>query len=104
MSAIYKRDARQPPGIIYVLVHQDEHVGTFLTLQDAFDEGTQRYGDPPFTVIEARIEGRGSADAQPWTPLALEFDPDPIPFQPERRWYKRSPKYWFRGVQDYPPS
>jgi hypothetical protein len=44
----------QPSGIRYVLVHQDERVDTFSTLQDAFDEGIERYGIPPFRVIEEK--------------------------------------------------
>jgi hypothetical protein len=98
--------AGQPPGITYVLVYQDENVGMFSTFQDAFDEGVQRYGAPPFTVIEERtVEGRSATVPELWTPTVIEFEPDYLPLQPEKLpWYKRSPNIGPEGVHDYPSS
>lgn len=85
----------QPPGIRYVLLHQDRYIDEFPTLKDAFDDGVKRYGDPPFTVIEKRIEGGGGTDTfvvEPWKPKKLVFKPAVIPLQPERPWH--IPRIW----------
>ena len=99
--------AGQPPEIRYVLIHQDEQVGTFFTLQDAFDEGTRRYGVPPFEVIEERDDEGGNPFKlfiKSWTPSVHERDPDPRPYEPLKPWYKRSLKSWYRGPQNYRSS
>lgn len=91
-----------PSGIRYILIHEEERVGTFLALRDAFDEGIRRYGTPPFTVIEEPADGgRGDLPETSRIPFILEYHPRKNTLQPPKRWW--DPKTW-RGPYLPPPS
>lgn len=94
----------QPPEIRYVLVYQGEHVAEFNTLQEAFKEGAERYGPPPFTVIEKRPEEEGFEEIrdQSREPLIL-IESEPFRLEP-KRWWHRSGQDSPPPVWDYPPS
>jgi hypothetical protein len=74
----------RPSGIRYILVHEDEQVDTFPTLQDAFDEGIRRYGVPPFRVIEEREDDNNSVVPfiPVWTPSKYDPGFNPQPYAP----------------------